>query len=215
MFQKNFCKISSKDSSRYFAIIIPSVLSVFEEIKNLRNIFYNVVFFSNCKILLQHHIIKTKMKQSIWGVEKKIFDMCEHYSYITFSVVIKIFQKKLVKNHTFAFFVQLYLLFFAENSVKSTSTTKESTSSSNYLRNHHQPDLVKVSQSPKVVTSNAELARLEHILDEKNRENERLRARLGHNAKGFEALAVTVNHLSKKVNWIFNYISFSEGCNNI
>ena len=117
MFQKNFCKISSKDSSRYFAIIIPSVLSVFKEIKNLRNIFYNVVFFSNCKILLQHHIIKTKMKQSIWGVEKKIFDMCEHYSYITFSVVIKIFQKKLVKNHTFAFFVQLYLLFFAENSV--------------------------------------------------------------------------------------------------
>ena len=59
-----------------------------------------------------------------------------------------------------------------------------------------------MSQSPKVVTSNAELARLEHILDEKNRENERLRARLGHNAKGFEALAVTVNHLAKKVNWV-------------
>ena len=100
-------------------------------------------------------------------------------------------------------------LFFTENSVKSTSTTKESTSSSNYLRNHHQPDLVKVSQSPKVVTSNAELARLEHILDEKNRENERLRARLGHNAKGFEALAVTVNHLSKKVNWILSH--FQKG----
>jgi ABC-type phosphate transport system auxiliary subunit len=43
------------------------------------------------------------------------------------------------------------------------------------------------------------LAHLEHILDEKNRENERLRARLGHNAKGFEALAVTVNHLAKKL----------------
>ena len=147
------------------------------------------------------------------GVEKKIFDICEHYSYITFSVVIKIFKKK-THQIIFLFFVQLSLIFFTENSVKSTSTTKESTSSSNYLRNHHQPDLVKVSQSPKVVTSNAELARLEHILDEKNRENERLRARLGHNAKGFEALAVTVNHLAKKVNWIFNYISFSEGCNN-
>ena len=146
------------------------------------------------------------------GVEKKIFDICEHYSYITFSVVIKIFKKK-THQIIFLFFVQLSLIFFTENSVKSTSTTKESTSSSNYLRNHHQPDLVKVSQSPKVVTSNAELARLEHILDEKNRENERLRARLGHNAKGFEALAVTVNHLAKKVNWIFNYISFSEGCN--
>ena len=82
--------------------------------------------------------------------------------------------------------------FFAENPVKAT---KEA----NYLRNHHQPDLVKVSQSPKVVTSNAELARLEHVLDEKNRENDRLRARLGHNAKGFEALAITVNHMAKKV----------------
>ena len=113
MFQKNFCKISSIDSSRYFAIIIPSVLSVFEEIKNLRNIFYNVVFFfSNCKMLLQHHIIKTKMKQSIWGVEKKIFDMCEHYSYITFSVVIKIFQKKLVKKSYFCFFCAIISSFF-------------------------------------------------------------------------------------------------------
>ena len=82
--------------------------------------------------------------------------------------------------------------FFSENPVKAT---KEA----NYLRNHHQPDLVKVSQSPKVVTSNAELARLEHVLDEKNRENDRLRARLGHNAKGFEALAITVNHMAKKV----------------
>ena len=50
-----------------------------------------------------------------------------------------------------------------------------------------------------MVTSNAELARLEHVLDEKNRENDRLRARLGHNAKGFEALAITVNHMAKKV----------------
>ena len=94
------------------------------------------------------------------------------------------------------------VIFFTENSVKSTNSTTKESSASNYLRNHHQPDLVKVSQSPKVVTSNAELARLEHILDEKNRENERLRARLGHNAKGFEALAVTVNHLAKKVNWV-------------
>ena len=212
VFQKNFCKISSKDSSRYFAIIIPSVLSVFEEIKNLRNIFYNVVFFSNCKILLQHHIIKTKMKQRIWGLKKRYLTYVNIIHTLHFQLSLRYLRKKLIKSY-FCFLCNYLLFFFTENSVKSTSTTKESTSSSNYLRNHHQPDLVKVSQSPKVVTSNAELARLEHILDEKNRENERLRARLGHNAKGFEALAVTVNHLAKKVNWIFNYISFSEGCN--
>ena len=204
MFQKNFCKISSIDSSRYFAIIIPSVLSVFEEIKNLKNIFLQRRFFFQIA-KYYYNIISSKPKwNKEFGGWKKIFDICEHYSYITFSVVIKIFKKK-THQIIFLFFVQLSLIFFTENSVKSTSTTKESTSSSNYLRNHHQPDLVKVSQSPKVVTSNAELARLEHILDEKNRENERLRARLGHNAKGFEALAVTVNHLAKKVNWIFNY----------
>ena len=73
-----------------------------------------------------------------------------------------------------------------------------------YLRSsHHQPDLVKVS-SPKL----SELTRLEHILDEKNRENEQLRSRLKHNAKGFEALALTVDHLTKKVS-ITNFWWFS------
>ena len=67
-------------------------------------------------------------------------------------------------------------------------------SSAAYLRHHHQPDLVKVS-SPK----SSEFTRLENILDEKNRENDQLRNRLKHNAKGFEALALTVEHLTKKV----------------
>merc|ERR1712029_781760 len=64
------------------------------------------------------------------------------------------------------------------SSSKAPQNPVKATKEANYLRNHHQPDLVKVSQSPKVVTSNAELARLEHVLDEKNRENDRLRARL-------------------------------------
>ena len=215
MFQKNFCKISSKDSSRYFAIIIPSVLSVFEEIKNLKNIFLQRRFFQIAKYYYNIISSKPKWNKAFGGLKKRYLTCVNIIHTLHFQLSLRYFRKNSSKNHIFAFFVQLYLFFFTENSVKSTSTTKESTSSSNYLRNHHQPDLVKVSQSPKVVTSNAELARLEHILDEKNRENERLRARLGHNAKGFEALAVTVNHLSKKVNWIFNYISFSEGCNNI
>ena len=63
---------------------------------------------------------------------------------------------------------------------------------------HHnrdqQPDLVKVS-SPKL----SELVRLESVVDAKTQENAQLRARLGHNAKGFEALAITVNQYAKKV----------------
>ena len=57
-----------------------------------------------------------------------------------------------------------------------------------------QPDLVKVS-SPKL----SELVRLESVVDAKTQENAQLRARLGHNAKGFEALAITVNQYAKKV----------------
>ena len=64
---------------------------------------------------------------------------------------------------------------------------------------HHQPDLVKVSSLPKNVSAGSELARLESILDEKNRENDQLKARLAHSAKGFAALAITVNHYAKKV----------------
>ena len=45
----------------------------------------------------------------------------------------------------------------------------------------------------------SELAKLEHVIEEKNRENDQLRTRLRHNAKGFEALALTVDHLGKKV----------------
>ena len=110
MFQKNFCKISSKDSSRYFAIIIPSVLSVFEEIKNLKNIFLQRRFFFKLQNIITTSYHQNQNETKNLGVEKKIFDICEHYSYITFSVVIKIFQKKLVKSY-FCFFVQLSLFF--------------------------------------------------------------------------------------------------------
>ena len=61
-----------------------------------------------------------------------------------------------------------------------------------------QPDLVKVS-SPKL----SELARLESVVDAKTQENAQLRARLGHNAKGFEALAIALNHYAKKVRATF------------
>lgn len=77
----------------------------------------------------------------------------------------------------------------------------------NYLRSnnnsshHHQPDLVKVS-SPKL----SDLARLEHVLDEKNRENDQLRIRLKHNAKGFEALALTVDHFASKVRFFLELL---------
>ena len=75
--------------------------------------------------------------------------------------------------------------------VSAAGSRKEST----YLRtsHHQQPDVVKVSSKP------SELAKLEHVIDEKNRENDQLRTRLRHNAKGFEALALTVDHLGKKV----------------
>ena len=112
VFQKNFCKISSKDSSRYFAIIIPSVLSVFEEIKNLRNIFYNVVFFSNCKILLQHHIIKTKMKQRIWGLKKRYLTYVNIIHTLHFQLSLRYLRKKLIKSY-FCFLCN-YLLFFLQ-----------------------------------------------------------------------------------------------------
>ena len=68
-----------------------------------------------------------------------------------------------------------------------------------------QPDLVKVS-SPKL----SELARLESVVDAKSHENAQLRARLGHNAKGFEALAITVNQYAKKVrkNSFFRHVTY-------
>ena len=92
VFQKNFCKISSKDSSRYFAIIIPSVLSVFEEIKNLKNIFLQRRFFQIAKYY--YNIISSKPKwNKAFGGLKKRYLTCVNiiHTYIIFSVVIKIF----------------------------------------------------------------------------------------------------------------------------
>ena len=84
----------------------------------------------------------------------------------------------------------LYVFLFTAGTSRKDST---------YLRSSHrdQPDLVKVS-SP-ATTKHSELAKLEHVIDEKNQENDQLRIRLRHNAKGFEALALTVDHLGKKV----------------
>ena len=42
------------------------------------------------------------------------------------------------------------------------------------------------------------------MIEGKNRENDQLRTRLKHNAKGFEALALTVDHLGKKVSSYMN-----------
>jgi hypothetical protein len=87
-------------------------------------------------------------------------------------------------------------------SATASAAAKKEVQQPNYLRaasHHHQPDLVKVS-SPKVTAANgSELTRLENLVDQKIRENGELRNRLGHNAKGFDALAVTVNHFAKKV----------------
>lgn len=52
-------------------------------------------------------------------------------------------------------------------------------------KSYNQPDLVKVS-SPG----------LEQALQ---RENSQLRERLGHSAKGFTAMAVALNHVTKEV----------------
>ena len=71
MFQKNFCKISSIDSSRYFAIIIPSVLSVFEEIKNLKNIFLQRRFFQIAKYYYNIISSKPKWNKEFRGLKKK------------------------------------------------------------------------------------------------------------------------------------------------
>ena len=70
--------------------------------------------FSTSTLLNDIQWTQTKMKQSIWGVEKKIFDMCEHYSYITFSVVIKIFQKKTRQKIIFLLFLCNYIFFFLQ-----------------------------------------------------------------------------------------------------
>jgi len=72
---------------------------------------------------------------------------------------------------------------------------------SSYLRSSHrdQPDLVKVSSPNQKNHQHSELGKLEHVIEGKNRENDQLRTRLKHNAKGFEALALTVDHLGKKL----------------
>ena len=96
--------------------------------------------------------------------------------------------KFVISSITYVVELQHVFFIFPAASNNKTPTT--------YLRSssHHQPDVVKVS-SPKL----SEWVKLEHVLDEKNRENEQLKTRLRHNAKGFEALAVTVNHYAKKV----------------
>ena len=80
---------------------------------------------------------------------------------------------------------------------------------SSYLRSSHrdQPDLVKVSSPNQKNHQHSELGKLEHVIDGKNRENDQLRTRLKHNAKGFEALALTVDHLGKKVSSYMNLCS--------
>ena len=49
------------------------------------------------------------------------------------------------------------------------------------------------------------------MIEGKNRENDQLRTRLKHNAKGFEALALTVDHLGKKVSSYMNLFSGGGG----
>ena len=96
----------------------------------------------------------------------------------------------------------LQLLYVITDSSSSSTVSSAKTIGNGHLRpnsgSHHnrdqQPDLVKVS-SPKL----SELVRLESVVDAKTQENAQLRARLGHNAKGFEALAITVNQYAKKV----------------
>jgi hypothetical protein len=73
----------------------------------------------------------------------------------------------------------------SNNSITSSanSTTSSGAAAS---KNYNQPDLVKVS-SP--APQHQEL----------QRENLQLRQRLGHSAKGFTAMAVALNHVTKEV----------------
>jgi hypothetical protein len=76
----------------------------------------------------------------------------------------------------------------SNNSITSSanSTTSTGGAASAASKNYNQPDLVKVS-SP--APQHQEL----------QRENLQLRQRLGHSAKGFTAMAVALNHVTKEV----------------
>ena len=104
----------------------------------------------------------------------------------------------------FILYICNFILFFL---YFSACTSRKDPSS--YLRSSHrdQPDLVKVSSPNQKNHQHSELGKLEHVIDGKNRENDQLRTRLKHNAKGFEALALTVDHLGKKVSSYMNLCS--------
>ena len=101
-------------------------------------------------------------------------------------------------------FILFFLCFSACTSRKDPSS---------YLRSSHrdQPDLVKVSSPNQKNHQHSELGKLEHVIEGKNRENDQLRTRLKHNAKGFEALALTVDHLGKKVSSYMIFFFFFWG----
>ena len=112
MFQKNFCKISSKDSSRYFAIIIPSVLSVFEEIKNLKNIFLQRRFFQIAKYYYNIISSKPKWNKAFGGLKKRYLTCVNIIHTLHFQLSLRYFRKKLVKKSYFCFFCAIISSFF-------------------------------------------------------------------------------------------------------
>ena len=112
MFQKNFCKISSIDSSRYFAIIIPSVLSVFEEIKNLKNIFLQRRFFFKLQNIITTSYHQNQNETKNLGVEKKYLTYVNIIHTLHFQLSLRYLRKKLIKSY-FCFLCN-YLLFFLQ-----------------------------------------------------------------------------------------------------
>ena len=63
-----------------------------------------------------------------------------------------------------------------------------------------QPDLVKVSSlGPRAAPQQAEIARLENVVDKRNSQIKETRAVAAHNAKGFDAMSALVGYLANDV----------------